>query len=92
LIVGEVRGAEALDLISALNTGHKGSLTTVHANTPGEAMLRLETLALSAGDVSESAVHRQLRAAVDRVIQVERSPTGRRIVEIASRDTLGWAS
>ena len=92
LIVGEVRGPEALDLISALNTGHRGSLTTVHANTPGEAMLRLETLALSAGDVSESAVQRQLRAAVDLVVQVERSASGRRIVEIACRDALGGAS
>ncbi|HET9258498.1 MAG TPA: CpaF family protein [Acidimicrobiia bacterium] len=88
LIVGEVRGPEALDLISALNTGHRGSLTTVHANSPREAMLRLETLALSAGDVSESVVRRQLRAAVDRVIQVERSGSGRRIVEIAPREAL----
>lgn len=92
LIVGEVRGAEALDLISALNTGHRGSLTTVHANTPDEAMLRLETLALSAGDVSETAVQRQLRAAVDRVVQVERTVSGRRIVEIAARDALGWVT
>lgn len=88
LIVGEVRGPEALDLISALNTGHRGSLTTVHANSPTEAMLRLETLALSAGDVSERAVRRQLWAAVDRVVQVERTLSGRRIVEIATRDTL----
>lgn len=88
LIVGEVRGPEALDLISALNTGHRGSLTTVHANSPTEAMLRLETLALSAGDVSEGAVRRQLWAAVDRVVQVERTLSGRRIVEIATRDTL----
>ena len=88
LIVGEVRGSEALDLISALNTGHRGSMTTVHANSPREAMLRLETLALSAGDVSESAVRRQLRAAVDLVVQVERSGSARRIVEIASRDAL----
>lgn len=88
LIVGEVRGPEALDLISALNTGHRGSLTTVHANSPGEAMWRIETLALSAGDVSESAVSRQLHAAVDRVVQVERSGLGRRIVEIATRDSL----
>lgn len=83
IIVGEVRGAEALDLISALNTGHRGSLTTVHANSPEEAVLRIETLALTAGDASESAVTRQLHMAVDMVVQVERSVEGRKIVAIA---------
>ena len=82
IIVGEVRGAEALDLISALNTGHRGSLTTVHANSPEEALLRIETLALTAGDTSETAVSRQLRAAVDVVVQIERSGSRRRIVAI----------
>lgn len=86
IIVGEVRGPEALDLISALNTGHRGSLTTVHANSPNEAMLRLETLALSAGDTSETAVTRQLHAAVDVVVQIERIGTQRRIVAIESFD------
>jgi pilus assembly protein CpaF len=83
IVVGEVRGPEALDLISALNTGHRGSLTTVHANTPDQALLRIETLALSAGDTSETAVHRQLRSAVDLVVQIERSASARHIVEIA---------
>ena len=82
IIVGEVRGAEAFDLISALNTGHRGSLTTVHANSPEEAILRLETLAMSAGPTSESAVVRQLRSAVDLVVQIERSGGRRRIVAI----------
>lgn len=82
IILGEVRGAEALDLISALNTGHRGSLTTVHANSPEEALLRIETLALTAGDASEVAVTRQLRAAVDMVVQIERSGGKRRIVSI----------
>jgi pilus assembly protein CpaF len=82
IIVGEVRGGEALDLISALNTGHRGSLTTVHANSPEEALLRIETLALSAGDTSETAVSRQLLAAVDLVVQLERTEGGRRIVAI----------
>lgn len=91
IIVGEVRGPEALDLISALNTGHRGSLTTVHANSPAEALLRLETLALSAGDTSESAVTRQLRTAVDCVVQVERRSGMRRIVEIADSASLGAA-
>jgi pilus assembly protein CpaF len=83
IIVGEVRGPEALDLISALNTGHRGSMTTVHANSPDQALLRIETLALSAGDTSETAVHRQLLSAVDVIVQIERSGPGRRIVEIA---------
>jgi pilus assembly protein CpaF len=82
IIVGEVRGGEALDLISALNTGHRGSLTTVHANSPDEALLRIETLALSAGDTSETAVSRQLMAAVDMVVQLERTDAGRKIVAI----------
>lgn len=82
IIVGEVRGGEALDLISALNTGHRGSLTTVHANSPEEALLRIETLALTAGNTSETAISRQLRAAVDVVVQIERSGNRRRIVAI----------
>jgi pilus assembly protein CpaF len=82
IIVGEVRGSEALDLISALNTGHRGSLTTVHANSPDEAILRIETLALSAGDTSEAAVSRQLLAAVDMVVQLERNHDGRKVVAI----------
>lgn len=86
IIVGEVRGPEALDLISALNTGHRGSLTTVHANSPDEAMLRIETLALSAGGTSETAVTRQLRMAVDVVVQVERFRDMRKIVAIADSE------
>lgn len=89
IIVGEVRGPEALDLVSALNTGHRGSLTTVHANSPHEALLRLETLALTAGDASEVAVSRQLRSAVDMVVQVERTGQDRRIAEIARFDGYG---
>lgn len=83
IILGEVRGPEALDLVSALNTGHRGSMTTVHANSPREAIWRLETLALSAGDTSERAVCRQLRAAIDVVVQLERVDGVRRIAEIA---------
>jgi pilus assembly protein CpaF len=83
IIVGEVRGAEALDLIWALNTGHKGSLSTIHANTPQEALWRLETLALSAGDTSETAVKRQLHAAIDLVVQLDRRGPTRFIMDIA---------
>jgi pilus assembly protein CpaF len=84
IIVGEVRGPEALDLISALNTGHRGSMSTVHANSPQEAMWRLETLALSAGDTSETSLRRQLNAAVDYLVQIERVGGGRRIQTVAS--------
>jgi pilus assembly protein CpaF len=83
IVVGEVRGPEAMDLIWALNTGHRGSLSTVHANSPREALWRLETLALSAGETSVLAVRRQLMAAVDLVVQMERSGPIRRISEIA---------
>ena len=83
LIVGEVRGAEALELVWALNTGHRGSLSTIHANTPPEALWRLETLALSAGDTSEKAVRRQMLAAIDLVVQMERHEGARIISEIA---------
>lgn len=88
IIVGEVRGAEALDLIIALNTGHRGSMTTVHANSPLEAMWRLQTLALASGVASEQAVTRQLRAAVDLVVQIERTDGGRVVRTIAGRDEL----
>ncbi len=82
IILGEVRGPEALDLIGAMNTGHRGSMTTVHANSPREAMWRLETLALSAGDTSEMTVRRQLWAAVDLVAQVERRGARRRLASL----------
>lgn len=84
IIVGEVRGPEALDMIWALNTGHDGSMSTVHANSPAEALWRLETLAMS-GDrrVGEVAVQRQILSAVDVIVQVERVGGRRRITEVA---------
>jgi pilus assembly protein CpaF len=82
IIVGEVRGSEAMDLIWALNTGHRGSMSTVHANSPREALWRLETLALSAGDTSVEAVRRQLHAALGLVIQMERMGSVRRVAEL----------
>lgn len=88
IIVGEVRGPETLDLVSALNTGHRGSMTTVHANSPEEAIWRLETLALTAGDTSEAAVSRQLRSAIDLICQVERVGAVRRIVSIVAMSEL----
>ncbi|HDH26929.1 MAG TPA: CpaF family protein [Actinobacteria bacterium] len=83
IILGEVRGPEALDMITAMNTGHRGSMSTVHANSPEEAMWRLETLALSGSRrVSEVTVRRQLFAAIDYVVQVERNAGGRRVAAI----------
>jgi pilus assembly protein CpaF len=80
LIVGEVRGPEALDMIQAMSTGHDGSMSTMHANGPEEALWRLETLALSgAVRVAEATVRRQIRSAVDLVVEVRRR-SGRRVV------------
>lgn len=85
IVVGEVRGPEALDMINALNTGHAGSMSTVHANSPEEALWRLETLALSGEErVGEMAVRRQLRSALDVVVQLERRDRTRRVTSIAT--------
>ena len=80
VIVGEVRGAEALDLLQALNTGHDGSFSTVHANRASDALRRLETLALFSGELPLAAVRGQLAAAVDGIVQVARAADGRRCV------------
>jgi pilus assembly protein CpaF len=84
LIVGEVRGGEALDLLQAMNTGHDGSLTTVHANTPAGALRRLEMLALLGGvDLPHSVVREQVASAIDVVIQMRRARDGsRRVSEV----------
>jgi pilus assembly protein CpaF len=85
IVIGEVRGAEALDLLTALNTGHDGALSTVHANSPADALGRLETLALMAGlGLPHEAIAEQVRRGVDLVVQLERRADGaRRVVEIA---------
>lgn len=86
IVLGEVRGAEALDLVGAFNTGHAGSMSTVHANSPEQALWRLETLALShPGAVSEKAVRRQLRAGVEVIVQIDRRAGGRRITSLWDR-------
>ncbi len=85
IVVGEVRGTEALDLITAMNTGHGGSMGTTHANTPYDALVRLETLALM-GDtqVPVAAIRRQIAAAVHLVVQIKRLDDGsRRITAIS---------
>ncbi len=81
IIVGEIRGGEALDMLQAMNTGHQGSLTTVHANAPLEALLRIETMTLMADvDLPLSAIRQQITQAIHLVIQQERLRDGRRII------------
>jgi len=82
IVVGEVRGGEALDLLQALNTGHDGSLSTVHANSPSDALRRLETLALMAGvGLPHAAVREQVASAVDVVVHQVRRGDGSRAIE-----------
>ena len=85
IIVGEVRGEEALDMLQAMNTGHDGSLTTVHANSPRDALSRLETMvAMSNLNIPENAIRRQIASALDVVVQVSRLSDGtRKIVTVA---------
>ena len=79
IVVGEVRGAEAIDMLQAMNTGHDGSLTTVHANTPRDTLSRLETLTLMAGfDLPVRAIREQMASAIDVIIQVARLRDGSR--------------
>ena len=85
IVVGEVRGAEVVDLLAALNTGHDGGAGTVHANSPAEVPARLEALAALDG-LSPAALHSQLGAAVQVVVHVSRGPRGRRLSEIAVLD------
>jgi pilus assembly protein CpaF len=84
IVIGEVRGAEALDLLTALNTGHRGALSTVHANSPIDALARLETLALMAGlGLPHEAIATQVRRGIDLVVHLERFKDGsRRVTEI----------
>ena len=82
ILVGEVRGAEALDMLQAMNTGHDGSLTTIHANSPRDAMSRLETMVLMAGmDLPSRAIREQTVSAIDFIIHVRRFDDGVRRVE-----------
>jgi pilus assembly protein CpaF len=88
IVVGEVRGGEALDMLQAMNTGHDGSLTTVHASSTADALRRIETMALMAGlDLPHSAVREQVRAAIDVVVHLVRTVDGARVVRrIDGRD------
>ena len=86
IICGEMRGAEALDLVQAMNTGHRGSMSTVHANTPADALRRIETMMLLAdAELPLPAIRAQLASCVDLVVMVGRCGDGRRRVESISR-------
>ncbi|HPI41724.1 MAG TPA: CpaF family protein, partial [Pseudobdellovibrionaceae bacterium] len=90
IIVGEVRSSEALELINAMNTGHKGSMGTVHANTPEDAIVRLEALAQGGeSNISEKALRSQVSSAIDLIIQVTRYSDGSRRVSAIS-EVLGF--
>ncbi|MCG9756805.1 CpaF family protein [Shewanella insulae] len=81
IVVGEVRGGEALDMLTAMNTGHEGSLTTLHANSPRDALGRLEYMVCMAGfDMPVSNIRTQIASAIDLVVQLERQEDGRRRV------------
>jgi pilus assembly protein CpaF len=85
IIVGEVRSGEALDMLQAMNTGHEGSMTTVHANAPRDALHRLETMVLMAGfDLPLKAIREQVSSALDMIVQLERMRDGsRRVVNVS---------
>src|SRR5215831_10507297 len=88
IVVGEVRGEEALDMLQAMNTGHDGSLTTVHANSPRDALARIETLAMMANlNLPEKAVRRQIASAINVVVQISRFNDGTRRVTHLSEIT-----
>jgi pilus assembly protein CpaF len=79
IVVGEVRGPETLDMLQAMNTGHEGSLTTIHANTPRDALSRIETLVLTAGvELPVRAIREQLSSAFDLIVHVNRLVDGSR--------------
>jgi pilus assembly protein CpaF len=85
IIVGEVRGEEALDMLQAMNTGHDGSLTTIHANTPRDALYRLDTMVAMANlNIPDRAVRNQIASAVNLIVQVSRMSDGtRKVTSIA---------
>ncbi|MDD5697255.1 MAG: ATPase, T2SS/T4P/T4SS family [Victivallaceae bacterium] len=88
IVVGECRGGEALDMLQAMNTGHDGSLTTIHANSPRDALSRLETLVLMAGfDLPLRAIREQVASAIDVIVQVNRERDGSRKVTNISEIT-----
>ena len=90
IIIGECRGAETLDMLQAMNTGHEGSMTTLHANTPRDAIARLETMIMMAGfELPLKAMRQQIASAVDLIIQANRLQGGpRKITHIT--EVMAW--
>ena len=87
IIVGEIRGAEAIDMLQAMNTGHDGSLSTGHANSPGDMLSRLETMVLMGMDLPLTAVRRQIASGVDLIVHLGRLRDGsRKVLEIVELD------
>ena len=84
IVVGEVRGGEALDMLQAMNTGHDGSLTTGHANSPRDMLSRLETMVLMAGmELPVKAIREQIASAIDLIVQTSRLRDGsRKIIQV----------
>jgi len=80
IIVGEVRGSEAVDMLQGMNTGHRGSMTTIHSNTAEDAISRLETMVLMGSDIPLTAVRRQIASAIQVIVHTERLPSGQRLV------------
>ncbi len=92
IIIGECRGAEALDMLQAMNTGHDGSLGTLHANNAEDALTRLETMVLMAGlDLPSRAIREQLASAIDVIVQLERLRDGARVVSSIA-EVLGYSN
>ena len=88
IVIGECRGGEALDMLQAMNTGHDGSLTTIHANSPRDALARLETLVLMAGfDLPLRAIREQIASAITVIVQISREKDGTRKVNCVSEIT-----
>src|SRR6187401_309677 len=85
IVVGEVRSEEALDMLQAMNTGHDGSICTVHANTPRDALTRIENMVqMGSTNLPHSAIRQQIVAALDLIIQVERMRDGQRRITAIS--------
>jgi pilus assembly protein CpaF len=91
IVIGEVRGGEALDMLQAMNTGHDGSLTTLHANSPRDSLARLETMVLMAGiDLPVQAIRSQIASAIDLIIQVARFRDGsRKVTHVSELEGMG---
>lgn len=88
IVVGEVRGGEAMDMLQAMNTGHDGSLTTIHANTPRDALSRIETMVLlAAANLDTRSINKQIVSAIQLVVQIRRFPDGKRRLETISELT-----